>query len=120
MRSSRAIASAWETELGKRILFIKDKSSEIVGFICLFPQKWFQELPWQGGNWVVLGLSLGHPSLTLNVLKLENDPKCCGVWPWPASRHPLLAWRTCFPQQRRLPALLLSSNALIGVLRRNS
>lgn len=50
MRSSRAIASAWETELGKRILFIKDKSSEIVGLICLFPQKWVQELPWQRGQ----------------------------------------------------------------------
>ena len=74
-------------QLGKRILFIKDKSSEIVGFICLFPQKWVQELPWQGGSWVVLGLSPGHPSLTLNVLKLENDPKCCGVWPWRVSGH---------------------------------
>ena len=97
MRSSRAIATAWETELGKRILFIKDKSSEIVGFICLFPQKWVQELPWQGGSWVVLGLSPGHPSLTLNVLKLENDLKCCGVWPWQVSGHLSLRGEPAFP-----------------------
>lgn len=30
----------WKRNLGKRFLFIKDKSSEIVGLIRLFPHKW--------------------------------------------------------------------------------
>lgn len=102
----------WKSNLDKRILFIKDKSSEMVGFIYSFISSQAGVRSYLVGQWALLGPSPGHLSLTPLRLWAEHDPKCCEPgqfqpWPW----HSLLPRRTWFSQY----VLLSNCSAFTGV-----